>query len=62
VITSKWEGQKIEIMGVLRLGICIGGVYATFLLWAIAQERCKSQSLQSSRCKYKRAQGRQVGA
>jgi hypothetical protein len=28
-------------MGVLRLGICIGGVYSTFLLWAIAQERRK---------------------
>ncbi|WWD06091.1 hypothetical protein V865_004176 [Kwoniella europaea PYCC6329] len=26
-------------MGVLRLGICISGVYAAFLLWAIAQER-----------------------
>lgn len=26
-------------MGVLRLGICVGGVYAAFLLWAIAQEK-----------------------
>ncbi|KAK8844595.1 hypothetical protein IAR55_006442 [Kwoniella newhampshirensis] len=26
-------------MGVLRLGVCISGVYAAFLLWAIAQER-----------------------
>lgn len=26
-------------MGLLRLSICISGVYATFLLWAIAQER-----------------------
>lgn len=26
-------------MGVLRLAICVTGVYATFLLWAIAQER-----------------------
>ena len=32
-------------MGVLRLGICVGGVYAAFLLWAIAQE--KRQSLYS---------------
>jgi hypothetical protein len=31
-------------MGVLRLGICIGGVYSTFLLWAIAQERRESHS------------------
>lgn len=36
------EGKK---MGVIRLGICIGGVYAAFLLWAIAQERCKSSLL-----------------
>ena len=28
-------------MGVLRLGICVGGVYAAFLLWAIAQEKCQ---------------------
>ncbi|WVQ82913.1 hypothetical protein IAT38_005049 [Cryptococcus sp. DSM 104549] len=26
-------------MGVIRLGVCITGVYAAFLLWAIAQER-----------------------
>ncbi|WWD22854.1 hypothetical protein CI109_107348 [Kwoniella shandongensis] len=26
-------------MGVLRLGVCVSGVYAAFLLWAIAQER-----------------------
>ncbi|OWZ32868.1 solute carrier family 35 (UDP-galactose transporter), member B1 [Cryptococcus neoformans AD2-60a] len=26
-------------MGVLRLAVCISGVYAAFLLWAIAQER-----------------------
>ena len=27
------------LMGVLRLAVCVSGVYATFLLWAIAQER-----------------------
>ncbi|OXB37865.1 solute carrier family 35 (UDP-galactose transporter), member B1, partial [Cryptococcus neoformans] len=26
-------------MGVVRLAVCISGVYAAFLLWAIAQER-----------------------
>ncbi|WWC67105.1 uncharacterized protein I206_101012 [Kwoniella pini CBS 10737] len=26
-------------MGVVRLGVCVSGVYAAFLLWAIAQER-----------------------
>jgi hypothetical protein len=31
-------------MGVIRLGVCIGGVYAAFLLWAIAQERCEYSS------------------
>jgi hypothetical protein len=29
-------------MGVLRLGICVSGIYATFLLWAIAHERRES--------------------
>ena len=29
-------------MGVLRLAVCVSGVYATFLLWAIAQERRES--------------------
>jgi hypothetical protein len=28
---------------VLRLAICVSGVYATFLLWAIAQERRESE-------------------
>jgi hypothetical protein len=26
-------------MGVVRLGICVSGVYTAFLFWAIAQER-----------------------
>ncbi|KZP01343.1 UDP-galactose transporter [Calocera viscosa TUFC12733] len=26
-------------MGILRLGVCVAGVYSMFLLWAVAQER-----------------------
>lgn len=33
-------------MGVIRLAVCIGGVYTAFLAWAIAQERCKFDLIQ----------------
>lgn len=29
-------------MGLLRLAVCVSGVYAAFLFWAIAQERRES--------------------
>ncbi|WVR03244.1 hypothetical protein IAU60_000235 [Kwoniella sp. DSM 27419] len=35
-------------MGVVRLGVCVSGVYAAFLLWAIAQERLSAPFKPSS--------------
>ncbi|WRT63417.1 uncharacterized protein IL334_000322 [Kwoniella shivajii] len=35
-------------MGVIRLGVCVSGVYAAFLLWAIAQERLSAPFLSTS--------------
>lgn len=30
---------SLVTMGVVRLGVCVSGVYTAFLFWAIAQER-----------------------
>ncbi|OCF33109.1 solute carrier family 35 (UDP-galactose transporter), member B1 [Kwoniella heveanensis BCC8398] len=35
-------------MGVIRLAVCVSGVYAAFLLWAIAQERLSAPFLSTS--------------
>ena len=36
-------------MGLLRLAVCVSGVYAAFLLWAVAQERREPPSPRTHR-------------
>ena len=38
--------SSTHAMGLVRLVVCVSGVYATFLLWAIAQERRESAEAQ----------------
>ena len=39
---SLFASQRSLVMAFLRLAVCVAGVSITFILWAIAQERCAS--------------------